>query len=346
MRELWTRLKQDFQLSILTLVAACSMAGVGPYALYRLIEGNWLVGMIDALLVVGTAVAVGHAWRTGETLRPGQFLAVGYSIVAVVVSINLGVNGVFWFYTLILFNFFVVPPLQGVIATVVALVVLCGYEILFPGTMFESRYQLTSFAVTSFIASVFAFVFALRGRFQRLKLSELARLDPLTGTGNRRVMEDELERALAAHNRYDEAFGLLVLDLDHFKSINDRYGHREGDNVLVRFAEVVSAASRQTDRLFRLGGEEFVLLVPRVDTEGLQQIASNLLKAVEQQVRSPGGPVTVSIGGAVLADQQSIDVWVHQADECLYQAKRQGRNCSVIAGSEPSVATQLLTAVR
>lgn len=332
MREIWTRLKGDFQLSILSLVALCSLVGVGPYAVYRLLEGNWLVGLLDTTLVVATGAAVSHAWRTGHTVRPGQFLAVLYSIVTVLVTINLGINGAFWFYTLILFNFFVVPPLQAVIATLWALVALCGYELLNPGTLFESRYQLTSFAVTSFICSFFACVFALRGRYQRLRLGDLARLDPLTGTDNRRVMDDELERAMAVHQRHGESFGLLVLDLDHFKSINDRFGHREGDTVLVRFAEVVSSVSRQTDRLFRLGGEEFVLLVPRVDALGLSAVAEHILQEVAQNVRSPGGAVTVSIGGAILDGHQSADDWLHEADQCLYDAKRSGRNRSVIVG--------------
>jgi diguanylate cyclase len=334
MQHIWTRLKGDFQLSILTLVALCSFLGVGPYSVYRLIEGNWLVGVLDAVLVFATGAAVLYAWRTGHTMRPGQFLAVIYSIVTVMVTIDLGINGSFWFYTLILFNFFVVPPVQAVVATLGALAVLCGYELAYPGTMFESRYQLTSFVVTSTICSIFAFVFALRGRYQRLKLGDLARLDPLTGTDNRRVMDDELERALAVHRRYDEPFGLLVLDLDHFKSVNDRFGHREGDAVLVRFAEVVTAISRQTDRLFRLGGEEFVLLVPRVDAAALSVVAQDILQEVAQRVSSPGGPVTVSIGGAVLAGHETADDWLHEADQCLYEAKRLGRNCSVISGLE------------
>jgi diguanylate cyclase len=339
MRKLWTRLKSDFQLSILTLVAVSSFVGVGPYSLYRLLEGNWLVGLADAFLVLGTVVAVVYAWRSGDTLRPGQFLAVAYSVVTAMVTINLGINGVFWFYNLVLFNFFVVPPLQAVTATLAVLAVLCGYELLHPGTLFESRYQLTSFAVTSLLASVFAFVFALRGRYQRMKLGELARLDPLTGTGNRRVLDDELDRAIAAYQRYGESYGLLVLDLDHFKSINDRYGHRAGDEVLVRFAEVIQQMIRHTDRLFRLGGEEFVLLVPRVDSDGLEQIAETLLRAVEQQVASPGGAVTVSIGGAMLRGHPTTDAWLHEADECLYEAKRSGRNRSVIAGIDRPVET-------
>ncbi|HDZ55458.1 MAG TPA: GGDEF domain-containing protein [Pseudomonas xinjiangensis] len=333
MRKIWIRLNNDFQLSIITLVGVCSLVGITPYAFFRLLEGNWVVGLVDTVLVTSTALAVGYAWKTGETVRPGQLLAFIYSIGTILVSIKLGVNGLFWFYTLILFNFFVVSPAQSITATLTALFVLCIYGLMYPGELFESHYQLTSFTVTCLIASFFAFVFASRGRHQRRQLSELARIDPLTGTGNRRTMDDELDLAFADHFRYGVSYGLLVLDLDHFKAVNDRYGHKAGDAVLIDFVRVVNSACRQSDRLFRLGGEEFVLLMPRVDAHGLGQAAEHITQTVAQRLHSPGGAVTVSIGGCLLTTAyDSCDSWLQTADEALYEAKRRGRNMSVISG--------------
>lgn len=326
MAKLWLRLKSDFQLSIITLVGLVALLGVTPYAIFRLIEGSWLVGIVDSLLVICTLVAIAYAWRTGDTIRPGQFLATIYSIGAVLVSIKLGVNGLFWFYNLILFNFFVVPPRQSLVATLSALAVLCLYGLLNPGEVFESYYQMSSFLVTCLMASLFAFVFAYRGRRQREQLNTLATIDPLTGAGNRRTMEQELVIAMSAHQRYAQAYGLLVLDLDSFKQINDRHGHKAGDQVLVDFVRIVKTVCRKSDRLFRLGGEEFVLLLPGIDAKGLLKAAEHLRARIAAELSSPGGGVTVSIGGALLIGQASWEAWLQQADENLYRAKREGRN--------------------
>lgn len=327
------RLREDFQLSIITLVGLCSVIGITPYIVFRLLEGNLWVGLVDAFLVISTGFCVGYAWITGETTRPGQFLAVIYSIGAVLVTIKLGVNGLFWFYTLILFNFFVVPPLQSAIATVAALIALCSYGYLNPGLVFESHYQMTSFAVTCVIASLFASVFAYRVRRQREQLIELATLDPLTRAGNRRAMDTELAIALADYQRYSNPYGMLVMDLDLFKEVNDLHGHKAGDLVLTEFTRIVRHSCRQSDRLFRMGGEEFVLLLPRLDRQGLEQAARHLCTSVAAQLQSPGGPVTVSIGGCMLRDHVSSDDWIHEADQCLYQAKDLGRNGYVISPS-------------
>ncbi len=332
MSGVWGRLKSDFQLSIVTLVGICSVFGVTPYAVYRLHQGNWIVGFTDTFLVLGTSFAVFYAWRTGNTVRPGQFLAIIYSLGGFLVTIKLGTNGLFWLYCLVLFNFFVVPPLQSLIATLTTLVAVCVYGWMRPQDIFESHYQMMSFVVTYLMASLFAFVFAYRGRVQRVQLALLATLDPLTGIGNRRTMDEELDIAIADSQRYGMSFGLLVLDLDHFKSVNDRYGHSVGDQVLVDFVRVIKSASRASDRVFRLGGEEFVLLVPKVDKAGLAGASQHVQRSVANQLRSPGGPVTVSIGGCVLADHENRDDWLRDADICLYQAKDAGRNCTVIKG--------------
>ncbi|SDS26397.1 diguanylate cyclase (GGDEF) domain-containing protein [Halopseudomonas xinjiangensis] len=342
MHNAWKRLNNDFQLSIITMVGICSVGGITPYAVYRLFESNWLVSLIDAFLVLNTVIAVLYAWRTGDTRRPGQYLALVYSIGTIVIVTKLGINGLFWVYVLILFNFFVVPPLQSVIATLSMLTVLCLYGLLNPGTLFADDFQMTSFMVTSLLASLFAFVFAYRGREQRQKLSELATIDPLTGVGNRRTMDTELEIAFNEHTRYQVGFGLLILDLDHFKLVNDRYGHRAGDEVLVDFVDIVRSACRQSDRLFRLGGEEFVLLVPQIDERGMVRLANNILADIRRLLSGPGGPVTVSIGGALLADHSGIETWLHEADERLYQAKKNGRDQAIIR-SEGSNSSGLVS---
>ncbi|MGH1450498.1 MAG: GGDEF domain-containing protein [Pseudomonadaceae bacterium] len=331
MHNIWMRLKDDFQLSIITLVGFCSLIGITPYAVYRLLEGSLMVGVVDSLMVGSTVLAVLYAWKTGNTLSPGQFLAAVYSVGTFLVAVKLGVNGLFWFYTLILFNFFVVPPLQSAVATFGSLLAICVYGYLNPGVVFESHYQMVSFFVTCVIASFFASVFAYRGRRQRVQLSELATLDPLTRVGNRRAMDAELKIALGEHRRYGTRYGMLVLDLDLFKEVNDNHGHKAGDRVLVDFVRILQESCRQSDRLFRMGGEEFVLLLPKLTHAGLEKTASHIRTNVAELLKGPGGQVTVSIGGCMLDQHPSVDVWMHEADLCLYQAKDSGRNRFVIS---------------
>ena len=107
MRTFWSRLKDDFQLSIITLVGLLAVVGVSPYAVFRLGEGSWLVGATDTFLIVSTLLAVVYAWRTGDTIRPGQFLALIYSTGAFLVSVKLLICGAFhvFFFLALLFSF-------------------------------------------------------------------------------------------------------------------------------------------------------------------------------------------------------------------------------------------------
>lgn len=330
-RRLLKRLRKDFQLSIITLMGLFGVLGISPYAVYRLLNGNYLVGIADTIIVFSTLAAVLYAWITSDTIKPGICLAAVFSVSATLIAINLGVNGLFWIYPLILFNFFMVTPGKALLATSLVLVSLVSHALLVPGSVFESHYQMVSFLVTCMMASVLSFIFAFRTRTQRDQLQLLAIHDPLTGARNRRAMNEELKIAMASHRRHSDSYGLLVMDLDHFKQINDRFGHHVGDQVLVAFVELIKRCSRKQDQLFRFGGEEFLLLLPNTEVEGLRAAAQNLLGRVANELQSPGGAVTVSIGGAILHGGEHWESWLQRADECLYRAKSEGRNRAVIA---------------
>lgn len=330
------RLREDFQLSIITLMGLFGVLGISPYALYRLLHGNYLVGIADIVIVSSTVLAVLYAWRTRDTVKPGIYLAAVFSVSATLIAINLGVNGLFWIYPLILFNFFMVTPLKALLATALVLLSLAVHALLVPGSVFDSHYQMVSFLVTGMMASVLSFIFAFRTRTQRDQLQQLAIHDPLTGARNRRAMNEELKIAVASHRRHHDSFGVLVMDLDHFKQINDRFGHHVGDQVLVAFVELIQRDSRKEDRLFRFGGEEFLLLLPNTDLDGLRAAAQHLRQCVADGLESPDGPVTVSIGGAVLRSGERWESWLQRADECLYRAKSEGRNRAVIDEGQAS----------
>jgi len=327
---MFKRLRNDFQLSIITLMGIIGVLGISPYAVYRLLHGNLLVGIADAVIVLSTLSAVVYAWRTGDTEKPGLYLAGVFSVGSTLIAINLGVNGLFWIYPLILFNFFMVSPGKAIAATLLVLAGLVGHALWVPGSVFESHYQMISFLVTNAMAGVLTFIFAYRTSIQREQLQLLAIQDPLTGARNRRAMNEELKIAVSSKRRHGRSYGALAMDLDHFKQINDLYGHQAGDQVLIDYVKLIKACSRQEDRLFRFGGEEFLLLLPDTDAEGLESAAENLLATVRDNLRGPGGPVTMSIGGALLRDDEPWSHWLQRADQCLYQAKSSGRDRTII----------------
>ena len=167
------------------------------------------------------------------------------------------------------------------------------------------------------------------------KLQELALRDGLTGLLNRRYWESCLEREFARHQRYDNPVSLVIFDIDHFKRVNDTYGHQTGDEVIRSVAEITSRLARETDFAGRYGGEEFVVLLPGTHLEGAAQFAERLRQAVEQQVLDyQGSPLsyTISLGVATISDDMAnYQILLERADEALYASKEQGRNRVTLA---------------
>jgi diguanylate cyclase (GGDEF)-like protein len=157
------------------------------------------------------------------------------------------------------------------------------------------------------------------------ELERLARIDPLTGAGNRRDFEEKLSAALARIRRYGEEAAVIMLDLDRFKAVNDNFGHERGDAVLVETARRLTAALRSTDSLSRWGGEEFVVLAPRTEA-GAVELAERLRTALASIPFEEAGTVTASLGVTLLGTGDGPDSAVARADRALYRAKAAGRN--------------------
>ena len=160
------------------------------------------------------------------------------------------------------------------------------------------------------------------------ELDRLSRTDALTGLHNRRHLDVELARLHRDSLRHQDPLSVLLLDLDHFKQINDTYGHAAGDDVLRAFAERLRSELRAGDVGGRWGGEEFLVILPRTDLDGARAIAERIRTVTAAEHVSSGTlsiPVTVSVGCA-LGPGTSIEAVVQVADTCLYEAKVMGRN--------------------
>jgi diguanylate cyclase (GGDEF)-like protein len=166
-----------------------------------------------------------------------------------------------------------------------------------------------------------------------LRFAELhAMIDPLTGLFNRRHFDTRIQEATAYAKRHEEPFSIVMLDLDHFKSVNDTHGHEEGDRVLVHFAAAVRAVLRGEDVAFRYGGEEFVLLLRGCDSNRAMDVANRLKKQLVQRPHGfkDGSARAVTFSAGIAAAQEiegfSGEELVSRADAALYRAKNAGRD--------------------
>lgn len=156
-------------------------------------------------------------------------------------------------------------------------------------------------------------------------LVELSVTDKLTGLKNRRFFQEKLEEQLAIFDETAQLFSLLILDIDHFKKVNDTYGHQVGDEVLAQLAQILNAHARQDDVVARYGGEEFVIILPETDVDTSRRIAEQIRRVVEQ-AQWQTGKVTISIGIATVTEEDTDATILKKADQALYISKENGRN--------------------
>ncbi len=184
----------------------------------------------------------------------------------------------------------------------------------------------------------------LAGALEQVR--EMAIRDELTGLFNRRHVMEILEQQQALAESGDYSFSICYLDLDHFKPINDRFGHGVGDQVLTRFAHIARGSLREADYIGRLGGEEFILMLPDTDHSEAWRVAERLRQTLEETDFSDLHEelrVTVSAGVAEYQAREDLDAVMARADLCLYQAKENGRN-RVVYEATPDSKDQALQA--
>jgi two-component system cell cycle response regulator len=161
-------------------------------------------------------------------------------------------------------------------------------------------------------------------------LEKLANFDSLTGLYNRRAILDKLNELINLANRYKEDFSLSMLDIDHFKKVNDRYGHLTGDEVLEKIAVLIRRNIRETDIVGRYGGEEFIIILPKTNLSSAWVVAERLRTIIEktEMKDSAGNAFTITVSQGLVGWERDEDAasLISRADEALYKAKEKGRN--------------------
>jgi len=336
---------------------------MAAYGIAALRGGNWpLLGLIVANVVIicgsYTAMLRGHlqTW----IVRPGMATYAALVIYLVAYSGEEHSHAL-WFFSFPVVSVMLLPPREGAvwsclgIAVATAIMVLGGPEtgtgayseafaarfaitaILITGGMFWSevalrRYQEQTRAQRNAIEAESARLKAEIARRVSLEvdLRVLASTDALTGLINRRAFMDRFSHELLRSQRHGPAPTLLILDIDHFKKINDKHGHPAGDAVLAHLAHLLKSSLRNVDIVARIGGEEFAVVLVETNAEMGQPVIERLLDRIRETtvVLADGTPLhfTASIGSTEILWGDTIDTAIQRADEALYTAKNSGRN--------------------
>lgn len=307
-------------------LSAVAVLSVTPFAVIRYLDGEWMMAILDALIIIGFAF-LGSSVLHPRRVRFASVAIALFCIVGVLLTVHLrGEQQIFWAFPALLAVFYLVKPAEAVAIAAVAMLGLL--PAILPG---GDAVRSTTIIVTLIATSVFAYAFAYLTREQRNQLLQLARKDPLTGVGNRRALDEKLSEVCAAQARSDAACSLLLIDIDNFKEFNDEFGHAVGDEILVRLTELIEFRIRGADTVYRIGGEEFVVVLEGEKKESARRLAEQLRTLVEDYDLTPEGRVTISLGVAELGYGETPDEWLRRADVALYESKRSGRNQTSLA---------------
>lgn len=310
----------EYRPRIGALISALGSALLFPFIIVQALQGRWGLAALFAATAIMLLINVWAVNKRHKPFIPFAPVVAGLTL-AVCISVWVqGHNGVLWSYPVLFIGFFI---LSRRLANLIGLALILGVSLATwqsIGVSLASRVATTlflNFVMINLVLNVLDHLYEA--------LTRQALLDPLTGAYNRRQFQKRIN-ALAGASQ--ERTFLLVFDIDHFKRINDAYGHDVGDDVLKAIVELTHTVKRPEDELFRLGGEEFALLLPRAAPERAVQIGEAVRRRVESARLIPhqDAAVTVSIGVAERRVADGADRWYKQADLALYAAKRQGRN--------------------
>jgi len=303
------------------ILSAAGALGVAPFAAMRWMTGDWIVAVIDTAMVLGFVVLGTFVYRTLRVRAASIGIAIlGLSGLIVTVYMRGG-ELIYWAFPVLMSVFYLFKPVESIVIT------LAMAAVLVPALLREFSFvHASTVFIALLITTAFAYAFAVSNLRQRELLVNLAIKDPLTGAGNRRALEARLTALVAAFGRNRSPASLILLDLDNFKSINDQHGHGVGDQILQRLTQIINLRIRLQDNLYRIGGEEFVVVLDGERLENSLTLAEQLRALIEDNELAPNSKVTISLGVAELAADESFPEWMSRADAALYDAKRAGRN--------------------
>ncbi|MFH1027062.1 MAG: GGDEF domain-containing protein [Pseudomonadota bacterium] len=307
-------------------VGIAALVLLTPFMINNFLRGRIEVGITILLVQVLLLVDVLALSRGKQPPLHYGLLVVPMIVALLSAVLNQGILGALWGYPIVLICYFVLSRRMAFLFSLGIMAAL---------TLAVDKWIEPALAVRMFATLLLTIVMIniVLNVIDELHdaLIQQAITDPLTGAFNRRHMNQSIELVVEQGRRHPPNTTLLMMDIDHFKQINDRFGHDAGDDVLRRMVQTIHGRMRKVDLLFRVGGEEFILLLFDTDVAKAALVADDIRRRVEAAALLPGQPVTISIGLCVQRAGQSADEWIKLADTALYQAKQRGRNRVEIA---------------
>lgn len=297
-----------------------------PFVINAFLKERFWIALTALALVVVFVVDVISIRRGLKPPVPPAILIVPVGLAIGITIARQGIIGALWaFPAVMLFQFVASRWAANVInGLLVIMVTILSYQHLGPSITVR---LFATLILTMIFTNIFlGIVLRLQERLRMLGIT-----DALTGAYNRRHMDREVGEAVERHKRYGTHASLLLVDIDHFKRINDEAGHGVGDRVLKEIAGLMQRSLRKLDLVFRIGGEEFLVLLPDIKQAGALEVAEKLRREVAEAALVPGRQVSISVGVGEIAAGEDLDQWMRRIDRALYAAKDAGRDRVVIA---------------
>ena len=303
---------------------------LSPFGIISIVQGRLGLGGLLLASVLVLSLNALSALRRNRPLVNSVALLVPLMGANLVSVLQQGAVGVYWAYPIVVCLYFVLERRLALLLSLGFLACLLPAAVWVAGWG-HTFFMLVTLTLTGTLARFFAAAFQQQAQLRFQQQAQLIITDPLTQLFNRRYLDSCLETAISQYQRYGITTSLLMFDLDHFKQVNDQFGHHTGDQVLRHVAEMVRTRTRQGDQVFRYGGEEFVILLPATPVNQAQTLAEALrhrlatTPVVKQEVS-----ITMSGGLSELHFHDSPDSWLERCDQALYEAKRLGRDRVVV----------------
>lgn len=307
-------------------ISLASVIFLLPISLFNLFEQRWILGGFEILISLFMGFHCLRLFRDNKPLFTAQPM-VYLSLVILVLSFVYGRDSnIYWAPAIVSSFYFMLERPQAIRLNIIFLLAMVPIT----GFTMTGNHSIM-FLISLMVCSTCALIFSSVVQQQEIRLKRQATIDPLTSAFNRRFLMEALDYSQAMLDRHNVPAAVILLDIDHFKKVNDQYGHDAGDEVLVNIVRIVQQRLRREEKLFRYGGEEFLILLTQTTIAEAQLMAEQLCQLVREAKLLDGKELTISCGVSALNTGENSMNLMKRCDKALYQAKNKGRDRVYIA---------------
>jgi len=320
-------LNRGIETSLYIFSLVISFISIFGFGIYRLYTGDYPLSSIDFSISLLLAYTLKQVLNDKFSDFHKYLLICACMLAVLGVLYNKGSSEIYWAYPPITGAFFFMGLKKALPLNIFFISLVLA--IISPNITLP---QFFSIFITLTLICAFGYIFSARTEYHNNKFVKLVDLDPLTNLKNRRSLKEQLTKEIQYYQNGIQQSSLLIIDLDHFKKINDIYGHTVGDQVLVEFSRMLIKTVRETDKVYRYGGEEFIIIASNTRLTNAGKLAEYIRHQTESTIIIDAHhTVTVSIGVAEVRKDDTDISWLHRADHALYRAKGKSRNLVYLA---------------